>query len=204
MVRRRRLVFISCLFTRLFCYGQDGQSFSYSSSTLQTFKLVNVENGQKSVIDIREDNRQLLLFVFLSPECPPSQQYSLSLNELEKKYHQRVAVIGIFPGKNFNRKTINTFLNNYNISFATFIDESRKLSNFLKASVTPEVILLTNEKEKLTVQYRGAIDDRLKELRFKTAIASNLYVKDAIEQTLEKKDVLIKKTDPVGCLINNY
>jgi hypothetical protein len=193
-----------CCFAVLPSYAQYEQSSAYAASALRKFKLVNIETGQKRSIDISEDNRQLLLFVFLSPECPLSQQYSLSLNELDKLYHQRVAVIGIFPGKSYNRKTITTFLNKYSISFATFIDESKKLSNFLKASVTPEVILLANEKEKLTVQYRGAIDDRVKELRVKRLKASTFYVKDAIEQTLQKKDVLIKRTDPVGCLINDY
>ena len=64
------------------------------------------------------------LFVFLSPECPLSQQYTLPLNQIVKSYNENVTVIGIFPGKSYDQRTINSFLKKYKIGFDSYIDES--------------------------------------------------------------------------------
>jgi hypothetical protein len=176
---------------------------AYLSSALAKMKLKNAGNGKPVGLDM-SGNRNFTVFVFLSPECPLSQQYTLPLNEMAKSYQQQVSVIGIFPGKSYDQQTINSFLKKYKIRFTTYIDESKGLSNYLKATVTPEVILLSREDDKLTVRYRGAIDDRVKSLGVKRLKASNYFLQDAVEQSLRHKDVVIKRTDPVGCLINDY
>jgi hypothetical protein len=180
------------------------QTVSYPASDFKKFQLKYPKTGETVVFEIPA-YKKLFLFVFLSPECPLSQQYTLSLNELSKTQNRSVSVIGIFPGKSYDRKTITRFLDKYRIAFATFIDETKSLTNYLSATVTPEVILLSSEEPgKVNVQYRGAIDDRVKELGVKRLKAGNFFLKDAVEQCLENKEVVIKRTDPVGCLINDY
>ena len=176
---------------------------AFPSSAFAKMNLKNAGTADTNGFDINK-NGKFTIFVFLSPECPLSQQYTLPLNQIAKNYHENVSVIGIFPGKSYDQPTINSFLKKYKIGFASYIDESKALSNYLKATVTPEVILVSHENDLVTVRYRGAIDDRVKALGVKRLKASSYFLQDAIEQSLQHKDVVIKRTDPVGCLINDY
>lgn len=143
-------------------------------------------------------SRTLYLFVFLSPECPLCQNYTPALNQLQKKYADKLCVYGIIPGRSYDAKTIKTFREKYKIAYPLLTDASFRLSRYLHASITPEVVLL-NEKQELV--YRGAIDDWLKDLgKMKTKISVH-YLEDAIEKYPHQ--ATIKRTKAVGCLIND-
>jgi len=54
------------------------------------------------------------VFVFISPECPLCENYSVTFNALQKKYEDRqVQLIGIVPGKYYNVHEVDSFLNKY-------------------------------------------------------------------------------------------
>lgn len=142
--------------------------------------------------------RSLSLFIFLSPECPLCQKYSPVLNDLQKQYTGKVRVYGIIPGRSYDAATIKTFREKYKITFPLLTDASFRLSRYLHASITPEVVLL-NAKQELV--YRGAIDDWLKDLgKMRTKISAH-YLEDAIEQY--PGPAKFKRTKAVGCLIND-
>ncbi len=76
-------------------------------------------------------------------------------------------------------------------------DQDNSLSRKLKVNVTPEVILLDNEK----VIYQGAIDNWYVELGVNRLKPNEHYLLDAIEAWLSKEDPRIKRTKAVGCPI---
>lgn len=105
---------------------------------------------------------------------------------------------GIIPGKSYDAKTIKTFREKYKITYPLLTDASFRLSRYLHASITPEVVLLNAQYE---LVYRGAIDDWLKDLgKMKTKITVH-YLEDAIEKY--PGQATIKRTKAVGCLIND-
>jgi hypothetical protein len=59
------------------------------------------------------------------------------------------------------------------------------------------------DKNKVLI-YKGAIDDLLQKLGKQKLKASAFYLQDAIENTLQKKQVEIKRTTAVGCKLNDY
>jgi hypothetical protein len=117
---------------------------------------------------------------------------------LEKQYAGKVKFYGIIPGKAYSAGEIRTFRAKYKITYPLLMDASFRLSGYLRASITPEVILL-NEKGQLV--YKGAIDNWLKDLgKMQTKITAH-YLEDAIAGYPDQAK--IKRTRAVGCLIND-
>ena len=148
-----------------------------------------------------EDEKKLQVIVFLSPECPICRNYSLTLNQLQKQYGATIRFIGIVPGKAYTTADVKEFMEKYKISFPVYIDSTKTISTALQAKVTPEIYLLRSTKN---IYYHGSIDNWVKELGQAGARPTKFYLKDAIDQTLANKPVLIPFNKPVGCLINDY
>jgi hypothetical protein len=143
----------------------------------------------------------LRVVIFLSPECPLCQNYSLPLNTLFKKYAGEVQFTGVVPGKAYSTSDVNAFIQKYHIGFPVTIDSAKALSASLKATVTPEVFLLGPDKK---ILYHGSIDNWIKDLGMRSARPSIFYLRDAIDQSLAHQPVRVPYNKPVGCLINDY
>lgn len=141
------------------------------------------------------------LFIFLSPECPLCQNYSKSLNQLQEQYGGRIAFYGIIPGATYPTVEIDSFRQKYKISYRLWVDRSLRLSHYLLASATPEVIFLGPSQQLI---YKGAIDNWYKALGKSSTRPTEHYLQDAIEHALKKEPSPIKRTTPVGCLINDF
>lgn len=146
-------------------------------------------------------SNKLSLYIFLSPECPLSQNYTKTLNELNTQYRDKVVFTGIVPGKTYSSKEVKHFLGEYKVNFKVIRDKSKHLTEKLHGTVTPEVVLMDHNK---TILYRGAIDDWAVSLGKKKISPTNPYLKNAIEQALNGERVIVQSTKPVGCLINDF
>lgn len=147
------------------------------------------------------DNSDYQLLVFLSPECPLSQNYSVVLQQLSNEFADIIQVYGIIPGSTVTKKEIRHFANKYKILFPLYSDKSMTTVKTVHATTTPEVVLL-DKGGKLV--YRGAIDDWAVELGKKKSKASNEYLRNALLQVRSGLPVQIVMKEPVGCLINDF
>jgi thiol-disulfide isomerase/thioredoxin len=163
------------------------------------FELVDV--AQQRTTKISTVNKELSLFIFLSPECPLSQNYTIVINQLQQKFDQQVNIFGIIPGNDYTVNDITVFENKYNTRFKILIDTKKQLTRYLQATVTPQAILLDKMGN---LVYKGAIDDWVIALGKKRTQVSRHYVQDAIAQTLRSEFVSIKSTKAFGCIINDY
>src|SRR5690349_7595545 len=82
---------------------------------INTFTISDVQQ-QKEVV-LNKGNKQLILFVFLSPECPVCQNYTKVLNDIQLQYNEQVQVYGIVPGVAYSTKDITGFQKKYTIGF---------------------------------------------------------------------------------------
>ena len=195
-----RILKILCLIFS--AYGAQAQADKDSLPTFgktALFELTDVRQQRNTHILL--DEKPLSLFIFLSPECPLCQNYTKTVNELQQKFKQQVNVYGIVPGNAYSIKEVVAFKKTYLTSFKVLIDKRQQLTRYLKAAVTPQAILLD---EKGNLIYTGAIDDWVKGLGKKKLRISQQYVHDAIEQSLQLKQVTIKKTKAFGCKINDF
>lgn len=187
----------------LWCGSVHAQRLGLNDSVfnLEQIYKVALRNCKGQPANLSKDKVPLSVFVFLSPECPLCKNYSLVLNQLHNDYRKQVNIYGIVPGNAYTPQTVAQFKKEYKIAFPLYIDEQKNISGYLKATVTPEVVLLNSNGK---VIYRGAIDDWVTELGKTRARASNEYLRKAVFQYLHQQPVAIKRVAPKGCLINEY
>lgn len=191
-----KLIFI---FASLHLSAQANQdSISYFNK-LFSYQLMAVNKQKNTTLPVTD--KPLLLFIFLSPECPLCQNYTQKINELKNIFNQQLTVYGIVPGKAYSVKEVEIFADTYHINFDIFIDEQQKFTHYLQATVTPQAILLD---DKMKLIYTGAIDDWIQAQGKKKLHISRKFLRIAIEQSLQSEEVLIKKTKVFGCKINDY
>ena len=194
-------IFILCFWFLLSGYCTKAQNYynpAFSFNIISEIPLKTLK-GQKTYI--MKNDASLFLFVFLSPECPLCKNYSPILSKLSEEYEGQLKVYGMVPGLAYTGSDIAQFSKEYQIVFPILIDVKKEFSNYIKATVTPEVVLLDKTGE---IVYRGAIDDWVQELGKKKLRAQENYLENAIKQYLNGTPVLVKKTTPKGCLINEY
>jgi len=182
-------------------YAQSKNDSVFSAEFISSVQLADAKAGKIIHLGKEIGAGKPALFIFLSPECPLCQNYSLVLNRLYGEYGKRISFYGIIPGKTYDTKTISSFAKKYKIAFPLYIDRVLKLSRYLQATATPEVILLNNRSELL---YKGAIDDWFADLGKQRSRATMNFLRDALDRQLGGEPVALKRTKAIGCYINDY
>lgn len=154
---------------------------------LISFGSVAVSRGQTPVV-----------YVFLSTECPISQQYARRLSALHRQYATEVRIVALFPLKTDSPRLIRQFRNDYGLTIEGKPDLNAAMARQLRAHVTPEVVVLDSSGH---TRYRGAIDDWYVALGKHRSAATQYYLRDALDALLAGKDTPIRQTQAVGCLI---
>jgi thiol-disulfide isomerase/thioredoxin len=188
------IILVSCLKIN----AQTNDSV-FSAAALSAITLLNADN--QSEYFLKTTSEKPSVFIFLSPECPLCKNYATTLNALHHQFNNQIAFYGIIPGKAYSVKEVKAFSSYYQISFPLLVDSNKTLSNYLQASITPQVILL-DEKQQLL--YKGAIDNWAVSLGKQRLQPTQFYLKDAIEESLQHELIAIKRTKAVGCKINDY
>ena len=170
-------------------------------SVISSFELKRITDSNSTSFTLPRPHTPLLLFIFLSPECPLSKNYTLTLNQLFNQYNHQVEFYGCVSGSGFSDTEIKSFINTYKVLYPMIVDKDKRLTKYVAARVTPEVMLLNRNGE---MMYSGAIDDWIQELGKQKPKASKHYLQDAISACLSNKNVPVKRTMATGCLINDY
>ena len=157
-----------------------------------------------TVIDFRGQRTKLplpsgqpVVILTLGVDCPITQKYVPTLNNLKTIFGKEMAFIGIFP-KEFSVEEMNSFVDEYKLSLPCFIDQEMHVSDLLNAKVTPEAFLLSPERAKL---YTGAIDNWFYKLGSYRSKPTHHYLRDALTSALKGKTIVVTRTEAIGCPI---
>ena len=195
------IAFLLCLTASHPLLAQAVNDSLFNGTVVNSFRLMDAGSGKTRSLKEITASQNLLLFVFLSPECPLCKNYAPVLDSLQRLYNGSIRLIGIVPGKTYSTIVIKAYAHKYKVHFPLLIDPQKKLTGYLHAAVTPEVILLTPQYE---LVYRGAIDNRVKQLGVKSWKATENYLSDAVSQYLQHTAAAVKRTKPIGCRINDF
>lgn len=144
-------------------------------------------------------HKRLTVVVFVSPDCPLCQSYSLTLRQLYNTYSsQGVNMMGIIPGTDYSDKEIVNFKANYSIPFVLYKDPDYSVTKRFDATITPEVVVLDTHGK---IRYQGRIDNWAYELGKKRKVITEHNLKDAIESLLKGEAVKEPRTKAIGCFI---
>jgi hypothetical protein len=179
------LLFCGCLFF-----------LKLEAQQLRSIPLTTVEGKKYTLSAIHQP---LTAIVFLSPDCPLSQNYTLVLNTLQKNNAGSVAIVGVFTGNDYTRKEIAAFQKKYQVHFSLARDEQGTLAGYTQATVTPQVFLYDSNGKLL---YKGAIDDWVVSLGKKKQRAEQQYLQNAINGYLNHQPINPFETKAVGCYIS--
>lgn len=140
-------------------------------------------------------NKQGAVFVFLSPDCPLSQNYSPTLNHLRSQFQPNgIEFYAVFAGK----PVVDDFIATYKITFPVLMDSDFRLADFFGATKTPEAFVLDPQGNFI---YKGAIDNRAPELGQQRTVITEHYLLDALDSILQHRNLRVKETPSVGCFI---
>ena len=192
------ILFLSVLLSVTLAARSNNDSV-FKKTIFRSLYLTEASDNRKELL--KESTKKLHLFIFLSPECPLCKRYSSFLKNLYQQYHVNIEFYGIIPGKAYSADEVKKYKEEYTIPFSLLIDENKELSNYLQASVTPQVILLNSNYEMV---YKGAIDNLLIQLGKQRVKATEDFLVNAISRSLHNEKISVKRTKAVGCRINDY
>ena len=166
----------------------------YKHSLADTIPLVTITGKQIKFYPVKK----LQVVIFLSIDCPLSQKYTRTLNELSKTFASNVSFYGVFPDTTSSMNDYSQFQKKYEIPFELILDKNRKLTKALKAQITPECFMISEGK----ILYHGAIDDWVVGLGKTKAQPKIQYLQNAITDVLSGRNAGLDYKKPIGCYID--
>ena len=162
--------------------------------------LISFGRAQSTPIPEMLPKGTLKVILFLDPECPVTNAYMKEIKSIYADYSAKgVSFEAYFPMETITEKDIKAFLKKYNATFPGFTDPDMRKAMRYKASIMPEVVLLNGNG---LVVYQGAIDNWFYALGKSRPKATELYLRNALEATLNGDPIMQSKTQAIGCLIN--
>lgn len=139
------------------------------------------------------------IITFLAPECPLSENYTKTINDLEQNFKtEGFRFINVFSGKYHSREAIDSFLTAYQVAQVAIFDETFSLAQWLQATVTPEVFVVDSMGK---VVYSGAIDNWAVDLGQKRQVTTAFYVRDVLTAIKNGATIPYTKTTAIGCFM---
>lgn len=169
----------------------------FAQNTLLFQSWLGVQ-GEK--ISLLTEQSETLVLIFLAPECPLCISYAPRLKDFHSTFaeSEKIRFLGVFPGNKYTRAEIQKYLTENPLSFPCVLDPEKKLTQELKASITPECVVLDKKGKKL---YQGRIDNWAYALGKKRPVITAHDLKDVLEKRSRGDAVLFRKTEAVGCMI---
>lgn len=166
-----------------------------AAEPVKEFSLQDFRGKTWTFADAKE--QKVLVLAFLGCECPLAGQYAETLRDLAAKQGKDVAVWGIFSNQQDAPSEMAAFAKGHRVEYPLLKDVGNVVADQLKATRTPEVIVLDAKR---VIRYQGRIDDQFTYGKQRPK-AEHDYLGDAVQALLAGQNPAIAHADPVGCLI---
>jgi peroxiredoxin len=192
MTRRSKIILASLLLLLAACDWISPRASEVFSVKLET------AGGALLDLSAARDN-EASVFAFLAPDCPLSQNYTLTLRELADEFApDGVRVYGVISGGWFDQAEVDEFVRTYALTFPILLDDDFVLADTFDAIVTPEVFTIDGSGR---VLYRGAIDNWAGELGQHRTVITEHYLRDALGLIVSGERPEIRATQAIGCYL---
>jgi thiol-disulfide isomerase/thioredoxin len=161
----------------------------------------NVEDLTGKTVDpFREASGKVVVLVFLRTDCPISNRYAPTIQELSARYSRQAAFWLVYPDKKISAAVIRKYLQDYGYKLPALRDPQRVLVARGRVQVTPEVAVFDIRGR---LVYHGRIDNWYEDFGRSRSAPTTHDLNDAIRATLSGKPPAATVTDAVGCYISD-
>ena len=181
-------------------FALNTASIASESKPIDSSVLIGLEamaaDGTIYPIGESHGNRGIAL-VFLSNECPISNQYIPELNRIYRDQSDRhVEVYGVLSDRTVTRARAKSFADEFQLAFPLLFDSSGELRRVLQPSHVPQAFVLS-PKGKLV--YSGRIDDLYHSVGRRRSQATQYDLRNVLESLASDATPDLVTTEPVGC-----
>lgn len=141
---------------------------------------------------------KITVLFFIRTDCPVSNRYAPTIQELSARYASKAAFFLIYPIKSETPEQIQKHLAEYGYHLPAFRDPDLLLARFSQVSITPEVAVFSPEKKLL---YHGRIDDWYVEFTRARHAPTTHDLVDSLDAAIAGKPIATASTSAVGCYI---
>lgn len=160
--------------------------------------LLGVDGKTHSLSDY--DSYPVLCIIFTCNHCPYVKAYEDRIIALQEEFKDRgVMFVGINSNedKNYPEDSFENMVKKAKekgLNYPYLRDETQEVAKAYGASHTPQIFLFDSERR---LRYKGKIDDNWRE----PEKVKERYLRDAILELLEGKEVSNPETYAIGCTI---
>ena len=167
-------------------------------SAIPGFSLTGVD-GKTYDLNSFSD-KKILIVIFSCNHCPYVQAYEDRIIALQKEFETKgMQIIAInsnddvkYPDDSFDEMKKRANAKGFNFPYLR--DENQDVAKAFSATHTPQIFLFDKDRK---LKYEGKIDDNWQE----PDKVKSKYLRDAILEVLDEKEVSVPETFSIGCTI---
>ena len=141
---------------------------------------------------------QVVVFIFLRTDCPVSNRYAPTIQQLSAKYSGKAAFWLVYPSKTEFADAIRKHEREFGYDFPALRDPQHALVKVSNAKITPEAAVF-DIRHRLV--YHGRIDNLYEDFGHARQAATSHELDDAIQAALNGRTLAVTEKSAVGCYI---
>lgn len=174
-----------------------GGSWPVVSRNVQSF-ATDLEG--KPIDPFRAAQGKVVVLVFVRTDCPISNRYAPTIQQLSARYSKDATFFLVYPSKRETSDVIRKHDHEYRYRFPALRDPQHVLVKQGEAQITPEAVVFDASRR---LVYHGRIDNLYEDFGHSRKSATTHELADAIEAALAGKSMNGKPTPAVGCYISD-
>jgi thiol-disulfide isomerase/thioredoxin len=157
-----------------------------------------VDLDGKTVNPFQHPNGKVIVFLFVRTDCPISNRYAPTIQELSKEYKKSAEFFLVYPVKSETAEEIRSHLLEFGYKLRALRDPDGELVKAAQTRVTPEAAVFRADGRLL---YHGRIDDWYAEFGKARPAPSTHELSAALESSVTGKPVAVATMPAVGCFL---
>ena len=171
---------------------------AYLSSSSSTPSHTAFDLDGRSADPFRLAGSKIVVLLFIRTDCPISNRYAPTIQDLSAHYASNAAFFLVYPIKSETPDQIRHHLAEYGYHLPALRDPDLALARFSQVTITPEVAVFSSTKKPL---YHGRIDDWYVEFTRARRAPTTHELSDALEAAISGKAAPTPSAPSVGCFI---
>ena len=141
---------------------------------------------------------KLVVFLFIRTDCPISNRYAPTIQELASRYGKQASFFLVYPIASETPEQIRKHLQDYSYHLPALRDPDLALARKSRVTITPEAAVFSADKRLL---YHGRIDDWYIEFGRARRAPTTHELASTLTSAIAHKPVTTTDAPAVGCFI---